>query len=212
MELLTLCLKTTYFSYGGEHYQQNNSVPMGSPISAVVANIYMEFLEQEALKTTPTKPDIWLRYVEDTFVLWPHSRSNLNTFLNHLNSVRPSIQFTMEIEDERKLPFLDVEVTRDAESGIFPTAVFRKPTHTDQYLHYGSYHTAHVKTGVICTLLQRSRHICNSEEATVKETRHIQKSLAITAIRQTLLEAQTQHGQHTRGIGSSNNSLHQGDK
>ena len=63
MELLTLCLKMTYFSYGGEYYQQNNSAAMGSPISPVVANIYMEFLEQEALVITPMKPDIWLRYV-----------------------------------------------------------------------------------------------------------------------------------------------------
>ena len=140
MEPLTLCLKTTYFSYGGEYYQQNDGAAMGSPISPVVANIYMEFLEQEALETAQTKPDIWLRYVDDTFVLWPHSRSDLDMFLDHLNSLRPSIQFTMEIEDERKLPFLDVQVTRDAESGIFRTAVYRKPTRTDRYLHYESYH------------------------------------------------------------------------
>ena len=175
MELLTLCLKTTYFSYGGEYYQQNDGAAMGSPISPVVANIYMEFLEQEALETAQTKPDIWLRYVDDTFVHWPHSRSDLDMFLDHLNSLCPSIQFTMEIEDERKLPFLDVQVTRDAESGIFRTAVYRKPTHTDRYLHYESYHPAHVKTGVIRTLLQRSRRICNSEAASTKEMRHIQK-------------------------------------
>ena len=94
----------------------------------------------------------------------------------------------MDIEDKRKLPFLDVEVTRDAESDIFQTAVYCKPTHTDRYLHCESYHPAHVKTGVIRTLLQRSRRICNSESAAAKKTRHIQKSLAITAIRQTLLE------------------------
>ena len=68
MELLTLCLETTYFSYGGEYYQQNDGAAMGSPISSVVANIYMKFLEQEALVTTPTKPDIWLRYVDDTLI------------------------------------------------------------------------------------------------------------------------------------------------
>ena len=58
MELLTLCLKTTYFSYGGEYYQQNDGAAIGSPISSVVANIYMVFLEQEALETIQTKPDI----------------------------------------------------------------------------------------------------------------------------------------------------------
>ena len=37
----------------------------------------------------------------------------------------------MEIEDKRKLPFLDVHITRDAEFRIFQTAVYHKPTHTD---------------------------------------------------------------------------------
>ena len=64
IELLTLCLKTTYYLYGGEYYQQNNGAVMRSLISPVVANIYKEFLEQEALETIQTKPDIWLRYVD----------------------------------------------------------------------------------------------------------------------------------------------------
>jgi len=173
MELLTLCLKTTYFSYEDHFYQQNDGAAMGSPISPVMANIYMEFFEQEAITSAQTKPDIWLRYVDDTFILWPHNRSELDTFLNHLNSVRPSIQ--LEIEDDRKLPFMDVQVTRDTESGTFQTAIYRKPTHTDRYLHFESYHSAHVKTGVIRTLLQHSRRICSSESAIVNETRHIRK-------------------------------------
>ena len=71
---------------------------MGSPLSPIVANIYMEFFEQKALELTYTKPDIWLRYVDDTFILWPHNRHDVDNFLNHLNSIRPSIQFTMEME------------------------------------------------------------------------------------------------------------------
>ena len=43
-ELLQLCLKSTYFSYNGEFYEQREGVPMGSPVNAVVANLYMEFL------------------------------------------------------------------------------------------------------------------------------------------------------------------------
>ena len=48
-ELLSLCLKSTYFSFGGEFYEQRQGAAMGSPVSAVVANLYMEFFEELAL-------------------------------------------------------------------------------------------------------------------------------------------------------------------
>ena len=58
IELLTLCLKTTYFSYEDSFYQQTDGAAMGSPLSPVVANIYMKFFEQKALELTYTKPDM----------------------------------------------------------------------------------------------------------------------------------------------------------
>ena len=45
-ELLGMCLRSTYFSYGGDFYQQKHGAAMGSPVSAVVANLYMEFFEE----------------------------------------------------------------------------------------------------------------------------------------------------------------------
>ena len=38
--LLELCLKTTYFSFRKEFYQQTDRAAMGSPVSPVVANLY----------------------------------------------------------------------------------------------------------------------------------------------------------------------------
>ena len=54
-ELLSLCLKSTYFSFGGEFYEQRQGAAMGSPASAVVANLYMEFFEELALESAPSK-------------------------------------------------------------------------------------------------------------------------------------------------------------
>ena len=53
-ELLGLCLKSEYFSYGGEFYEQREGAAMGSPVSAVVANLYVEFLEELALESAPS--------------------------------------------------------------------------------------------------------------------------------------------------------------
>ena len=55
-DLLEMCLRSTYFSFGGNFYEQKEGAAMGSPVSAVVANLYMEFIEELALETAPTRP------------------------------------------------------------------------------------------------------------------------------------------------------------
>ena len=52
--LLEFCLKSTYFSFQGQFFEQVDGATMGSPISPIVANLYMEYLEQKALSTAPT--------------------------------------------------------------------------------------------------------------------------------------------------------------
>ena len=51
------------------------------------------------------------RYVDDTFVIWPHGQEKLTEFLNHLNRLHNKIQFTMEKEEEGHLAFLDLDIT-----------------------------------------------------------------------------------------------------
>ena len=106
-ELLQLCLRSTYFSFNGEFYEQREGAAMGSPVSAVVANLYMEFFEELALRTAPDRPRIWKRYVDDTFTLVKKGE-----LLIHLNSIRPSIKLTTELEEGGSIPFLDTRVTR----------------------------------------------------------------------------------------------------
>ena len=108
---------------------------MGSPLSPVVANIFMEHFEHNALDTAPQKPTCWYRYVDDTFVIWPHGEPPLNGFLAHINNQHPNIRFTMEIEDNKCLPFLDVQVRRKPD-GSLGHSVYRKTTHTNRYLLY----------------------------------------------------------------------------
>ena len=54
--LLEFCLKNTYFSFQGQFYEQVEGAAMGSPVSPIVANLYMEYLEQKALSTAPHPP------------------------------------------------------------------------------------------------------------------------------------------------------------
>ena len=75
---------------------------MGSPVSAVIANMLMEDLEQRASATSQVQPLFWKRYINDVI-----SAVSGNEAERPLNSVEPSIQFTLEREKDRHLPSLD---------------------------------------------------------------------------------------------------------
>ena len=135
---------------------------MGSPISPVLADIFMEEFEQLAINTSDHRPKVWLRYVDDTFIIWQHGQDNLQLFLEHLNGLHSSIQFTMEQERNGNISFLDVEVTRKEDVSLART-VYRKPTHTDRYLHSTSFHHPKIKSSVNRALVRRAYNICDKE-------------------------------------------------
>ena len=84
---------------------------MGSLVSPVVANIYMEYVEEAAIATSPSPVRFWRRYIDDTFCFL--QESSVKVVLNHLNSISPSINFTVEQEADNRLPFLDALVSRN---------------------------------------------------------------------------------------------------
>jgi hypothetical protein len=99
----TICLfkqvlTTTYFLYDGAFYDRTDGVTMGSSLAPVIANYYMEHFEQQAISTASRRPTHWYRYVDDTFVVWPHGEEELHHFLIHLNNIHPNIKFMMEVE------------------------------------------------------------------------------------------------------------------
>ena len=73
----------------------------------------------------------------------------------------------MELEDDRKLPFLDVMVTRCEDR--LSTSVYRKKTHTDRYIHFSSNHHDRVKRGVIQCLRSRATRICEAKDLEAEE-------------------------------------------
>jgi hypothetical protein len=59
---------------------------MGSPVSAVIANLLMENVEQSALASFPVSLSYWKRFVDD--VISTVSRNEIDILLQHLNSIR----------------------------------------------------------------------------------------------------------------------------
>ena len=158
IELLKFVLTTTYFTFRGQIYRQIFGAAMGSPVSAIVANLFMEWLEKETIAIAPMdiKTKLWRRYVDDVLEIIKEGTSERLT--QHLNMIDPtgSIKFTYEEESDRKIPLLDTLIVRK-EDGSVKLLVYRKKTHTDQYLNFQSQHPLHQKLGVIRTLMDRMK-------------------------------------------------------
>ncbi|XP_068678522.1 uncharacterized protein [Montipora foliosa] len=169
-DLLNFVLRSTYFQFNGSTYEQLEGAAMGSPVSAVITNLYMESFEQQAITTLFYKPKIWKRYVDYTFTIL------VDSFLQHLNNQQPSIRFTMETENDYKLAFLDAAVSREPD-GRLTTSVYRKPTHTDQYLAYDSHHPQSVKGGIVKCLYERAKSSVTKPFVIYKEKKHLSSVL-----------------------------------
>ena len=152
-------LKSTFFSYEDAIYERTDGTAMWSPLSSALANIFMEDFENTAIATFHLQPKFWKRYVDDTFVIWPHNNSSLQEFLSHINGLHDRIKFTMEIENNNSIAFLDVLVSKN--NSRLTTTVYRKPTHTDRYLNYRSNHHPLIKSGIIKCLRNRALNVCS---------------------------------------------------
>ena len=126
VSLLEFCLKNTYFLFQGKFYEQVHGAAMGFPISPLIANLFMEEFEVKALSSCPHPSTLWLRSVDDTFVI---IRTEHNQPLcQHINNQDHHIQFTVEELSQGTLPILDTLVTKEP-NNTFSTSIYRKPTH-----------------------------------------------------------------------------------
>ena len=173
--LLELCLNATYLQFNQICYQQRQGTAMGSPVSVTIANLVMEDVEQRALSSfSSTKPLFWKRYVDDTCAAVHPDL--VNVFHQHINNIEPSIQFTCEIQEDNKLPFLDILLTK-VDDGTISSSVYRKPTHTDQYLHFSSHHPLSHKVSVMRTLFSRAEKLSSTLMERTTEEVHILEAL-----------------------------------
>ena len=134
---------------------------MGSNLSPVLANLYMEYFESILLPIIKPADMFWFRYVDDIFTVWDDKWGSFDEFLIKLNSLAHSIKFKVEWEVEGKLPFLDILVIRKPDHLSF--SVFRKPTHTGSYLHFFSHHSDKIKYSVASGLFLRALRICSPQ-------------------------------------------------
>ena len=132
--LLVWTTKRTTLNFNGSFYEQIDGGGMGSPIAPVFADIFMTYVI-EKIKEFNVQPDVFFRYVDDCFAVFTDFESAM-LFYKKLNQIHSNVKFTYELENNKQLPFLDVNVDNSKEK--LELSIYRKPTHSGLYNKWSS--------------------------------------------------------------------------
>ena len=143
INLLNVLLKQNYFRYKDKYFYQKDGLAMGSPISCLLAEIYMNHFENTYVfnKNNAHQNNIifYTRYVDDILLIYNGTNRQLENLKTFLNKQNKNIQFTLELEKEDSINFLDLNIRKSQDNNLsFKT--YRKPTATDATIHINSHH------------------------------------------------------------------------
>ena len=93
--LIELVLQNNYFKLNDISYRQKMSTAMGSSMARAYASLFMGKFEMNFMKICSEKPTLWLRFLDDIFMVWTHSLNKLHKFIKCLNNFHPTSNLRM---------------------------------------------------------------------------------------------------------------------
>ena len=172
LRLLHLNMNYNYFKFSNLTFQQVQGTAMGAAFSPTIANIYMSNILKRFLDSSPIKPLIISRYIDDIFMIWSGTTEDLNTFMSNLNSIHPNLKFTHEVS-QQSINFLDLTIYKGYNfpfTNILDIKTFQKPLNLYQYLHFTSNHPPNIFKAIIkgeCVRFVRTNTTQEGYESTV---------------------------------------------
>ena len=161
LQLTQFILEHNHFKFQDEHYLQTKGTAMGTPMAPQYANIFMAHLEERILKKSTQKPILYLRYIDDIFMLWTHGEKALNIFCSQFNLTDPNIQLTINFALD-EINFLDTIIK--IKDNKLVTTLYQKPTHKYNYVHPKSSHPPHIFKSIIFSQALRYNRICSDNK------------------------------------------------
>ena len=137
-KLLEHCLTNNFVRFGESYFRQTEGIAMGSRVAPPLAIVFMHALETMFLASPRLQPSLYLRYIDDVFSVWTHDKATLLEYFNFLNSIHPTIQFTIEhTADTGMLAFLDTKITISG-TGAYTSELYVKPMSAPVIIHFQS--------------------------------------------------------------------------
>ncbi|UYV70391.1 hypothetical protein LAZ67_7002858 [Cordylochernes scorpioides] len=155
--LVKLSLQYNIFSFNNNFYRQTKGSPMGGPLSSPLAEIVLRKIDKTITNFFPTDIIIWQRYIDDIFCI--ANSTKIDTIFTQLKSIHNDIDFTIETENNKTLPFLD-------------------PNSTPDYIHFSSYCPLSHKINTVKTLSKRIYTHCSTQLSKDTETQFLINKLS----------------------------------
>ena len=135
-----------------------------------------EFEEKHIYPLIKNKSVVYLRYIDDIFMVWTKFESELRHFMNEINQKHQSIKFDFKFS-KGSIESLDTIVYIDSKNRRL-TTLYKKPTDCQNYLHAKSAHTFSLKKTILYTQALRIKRICSTFEEYRKHSQDLIKRFA----------------------------------
>jgi len=140
LHALHTILNQNYFQFKDSFYKPPTSVTMGSPISAVIAEIFALYYETLNIKPANENKHIlfYNRYFDDIITIYGRTKITFEQILPYTSSIHTNLQFPPTHEIKTTINSLNLLICGNTQG--LDTDVCRKPTCTDTTIHFSSNH------------------------------------------------------------------------
>ena len=185
-KLLELSVCDNIFVFNGEVYIQTNGVAMGGRLGPLLANMFLDHLEENFFKESPYFPSLYVRYVDDTFCLF-ENESHIQLFYSYIKSVHPNINFSIELESNNSIDFLDITIHRaDHSTNI---CMRKKLTDKGLYFNFESFIPINYKINLIKCLVFRIYTFCSNWTIITNELSNLKYKLKCNGFPEKIIQA-----------------------
>lgn len=196
-EAVRMCMEQNEFQYNNKFYKITHGTSMGNPLSCFIANSFIGMLETK-LKSEGKLPKVWYRYVDDVFTIL--KRENIQSMIKILNSQFKTIKFTVELECDGKLPFLDLLLTRI--DNHIDIDIYRKPTTTKRFITSDSHTPLSHQMATFHSMVYRMCRLPLSAANFMREKNTIKEIACINGYRSDIVDNLTI--KHSRNLKKNN--------
>ena len=166
-------------NFDNEYFNQIKVTAMDTTFAPTYANLTMGFFELTLYNIWRGKfgEDLgnfifenWNYFLDDYETLLKENQISPNDLLSILNSINPTLQFTMEYSKDA-IPFVDILIKHNNDKIWMD--IYYKPTDTHSCLHFPSNHCKYCKNNMAFTLVLRICTIVENTEAKMEHSENI---------------------------------------